>query len=118
MGRYYSGDIEGKFWFVQSSNCANRFGSYGQEPSYIEYYFDSKHLLRVKTEIQSIENYLGDKKELLDKFFEKNVSYNDSMLAEIGVTKFALCQYADLLMGYQIKECIEETGECNFTAEL
>ncbi len=27
MGRYYSGDIEGKFWFaVQSSYAADRFG--------------------------------------------------------------------------------------------
>ena len=27
MGRYYNGDINGKFWFaVQNSNCADRFG--------------------------------------------------------------------------------------------
>jgi hypothetical protein len=26
MGRYYSGDIDGKFWFaLQSSDCADRF---------------------------------------------------------------------------------------------
>ena len=28
MGRYYSGDIEGKFWFaVQSSTSPERFGA-------------------------------------------------------------------------------------------
>ena len=30
MGRYYTGDIEGKFWFgIQSSNSADRFGVIG-----------------------------------------------------------------------------------------
>ena len=47
MGRYYSGDIEGKFWFtVQSSNAADRFGSIGYEPSYLEYYFDEDNFLK------------------------------------------------------------------------
>lgn len=40
MGRYYSGDIEGKFWFaVQSSNAADRFGVSGNEPNFIQYHF-------------------------------------------------------------------------------
>jgi hypothetical protein len=119
MGRYYSGDIEGKFWFaVQSSNCADRFGSIGNEPSYIEYYFDTDHLSGVKEEIQNIEENLGDKKELLDKFFEENNGYNDSMLSKIGITKHELSEYADLLMGYEIRDCIEDTGACGFNAEL
>jgi len=118
MGRYYSGDIEGKFWFaVQSSNCADRFGSIGNEPSYIEYYFDTEHLSGVKEEIQNIEENLGDKKELLDKFFEENNGYNSSMLLEIGITQHDLEEYADLLMGYKIRDCIEDTGACSFTAE-
>ena len=45
MGRYYHGDIEGKFWFaIQDSNAADRFGSTGYEPQYIHYYFDEEHL--------------------------------------------------------------------------
>lgn len=33
MGRYYSGDIEGKFWFgVQSSHDGEFFGAIEQEP--------------------------------------------------------------------------------------
>ena len=37
MGRYYSGDINGKFWFaLQSSNAASRFGGYENEPNYID----------------------------------------------------------------------------------
>jgi hypothetical protein len=40
MGRYYHGDIEGKFWFgVQSSNDAEYFGVEGNT-NYLHYYFD------------------------------------------------------------------------------
>ena len=40
MGRYYYGDIEGKFMFaVQSSDAGERFGAYEtpQEPTSIDY---------------------------------------------------------------------------------
>lgn len=118
MGRYYSGDIEGKFWFaVQSSNCADRFGSIGNEPSYIEYYFDEEQLSEVKKEIQNLEQFLGDKKEKLDKFFAERNGYSDSDLGKIGISEQELKEYADLLMGYEIRDCIENTGECSFIAE-
>jgi hypothetical protein len=119
MGRYYSGDIDGKFWFgVQSSDCADRFGSVGQEPQYLEYYYEIEDLETVNEEIKSIEEYLGDKKERLDKFFEENNGYTDSMLREIDISEHDLSEYADLLMGYKIKECLEKNGSCQFTAEL
>ena len=45
MGRYYNGDIKGKFWFgVQSSDDADFFGQQGQEPNHINYYFDEDDL--------------------------------------------------------------------------
>jgi hypothetical protein len=45
MGRYYSGDIEGKFWFaLQDSDAADRFGVEGDQPNYITYYFDEDNL--------------------------------------------------------------------------
>ena len=118
MGRYYSGDIEGKFWFaVQSSDCADRFGSTGYSPSYLEYYFDTDGLSGVKEEIQNIEEKLGDKKQKLDDFFAQVISYSDQSLVDIGITKHDLEEYADLLMGYKIRDCIEDTGACSFTAE-
>ena len=41
MGRYFEGDIEGKFWFgVQSSSAADRFGCEGVTPSVLEYCFE------------------------------------------------------------------------------
>ncbi len=41
MGRYYDGDIQGKFWFaVQSSDDGEFFGSQECGNNYIEYYLD------------------------------------------------------------------------------
>ena len=50
MGRYYNGDIEGKFWFaVQSSTDASFFGADPYEPNYVNYYFEKdEHLEMVK----------------------------------------------------------------------
>jgi hypothetical protein len=39
------------------------------------------------------------------------------MLSEIGITQHELSEYADLLLGYQIKKCIEDNGSCSFNAE-
>lgn len=119
MGRYYSGDIEGKFWFaVQSSNAADRFGVSGSEPSTIEYYFEEEDLQGVEDEIQRIEETLGDKKKILDDFFESKDFYNDKDLEALGITKKDLSEYADLGLGVKIRDCIKEQGYCSFTAEL
>ena len=119
MGRYYSGDIEGKFWFaLQSSDCADRFGQNGQSPSYLEYYYELDDLPQVEAEIKAIEDSLGQVKEKIDKFFEINNGYNDTMLAEAGISRHELSEYADLLLGYQIRDCIKENGQCQFSAEL
>ena len=38
MGRYYSGDINGKFMFsIQPSDAGNRFGATEMHPNYIDY---------------------------------------------------------------------------------
>lgn len=40
MGRYYTGDIEGKFGFgCQASDAADQFGSHGEQPTELHYYF-------------------------------------------------------------------------------
>lgn len=119
MGRYYMGDIEGKFWFaLQSSDAADRFGVTGEEPSYLNYYFDEDNLEDVEAEIKNIEETLGDKLGIIDKFIEENNGYNDEKLKEIGITKNELSDYADLGLGKQIRDCIKETGSCSFEAEL
>ena len=132
MGRYYNGDIEGKFWFaVQSSDDADYFGVEGQRPEMLEYYFDDDDLPKVKEGIKNCENCLGDYKNHLDDFFNTDGAdgYNEQKLAnflnkktkksytEKGVM-FYLEWYARLGLGQKIYDCIKERGQCHFDAEL
>ena len=126
MGRYYNGDIEGKFWFgVQSSADADFFGASGTEPNqYLNYRFDKgDHLKSIKKGIKECEKKLGTWKEKLDKFFKDNNSYNDKMLEDqLGLkeekSKEFLEWYARLELGEQILDCVLKKGECSFESEL
>lgn len=139
MGRYYSGDIEGKFWFgVQSSEDGTFFGGVhdyidsegevvdeGSEEEACEIYhhFDKENLEEVHEKIQVCLNQLGEYQEKLDKFFEEHDSYNDEELArelEIPVKKMreVLEWYARLILGLKIENCISENGECNFQGDI
>ena len=116
MGRYYNGDIEGKFWFgLQSSDAADRFG-YEGTTTHLDYYFDQEELPTVEAEIKSIEESIDVQK--IDDFFDTNDRYNDGSLRDANITEAELSQYADLYLGRQIRDSIKRTGECNFTAEL
>ena len=128
MGRYYLGDIEGKFWFaVQSSDAADRFGSTGFN-NYISYYFDKSHINKIKKEIKVIKENIGKREfKILDEFFDKNAGYNNEMLSELfkeeklpktnKEIEFMLHEYADLGLGKKILKCITSYGECSFEAE-
>lgn len=119
MGRYYSGDIEGKFWFaVQSSVAADRFGVSHNEPNYVEYCYEEENLEGVEEEIKNIEETLGDKIQLIENFFAEKNGYNDDELTEAGISRDDLSEYADLNLGIKIRDCIKETGSCRFDAEL
>ncbi|MBU0847055.1 hypothetical protein KKH23_07665 [Patescibacteria group bacterium] len=124
MGRYYNGDIKGKFWFeVQSSDDADFFGVRGTEPSILDYYFDEDDLPKVKEGIEKCEQVLGSFKERLDNFFEDKNGYNNEMIEDelkIGSEKVKelLEWYARLNLGEKIAKCIEENGQCAFGAEL
>lgn len=118
MGRYYRGDIGGKFWFaIQSSNAADRFGVIGYQPQEIKYGFYEENLADVNAEIEKIEQELGNKKQILDNFFETHGGYNDDDMQKLSISNKDLENYADLGLGYQIRDCINETGQCCFTAE-
>ena len=119
MGRYYSGDIEGKFWFaLQSSDAADRFGVTGQQPEELQYFFSEDDLEAVEEEIKNIEETLGEKKQIIDKFFEDNNGWNDEGLKEAGISKEELSEYADLGLGIKIRDCIKDFGTCSFDADL
>lgn len=124
MGRYYSGDIEGKFWFaVQASDAADRFGVTGTPPNYLNYYFDISNLQSIRDEIGVILKNLGEYRDKLDKFFDMKCCYNDKELQEYlkvdeNKERYLLSEYADLCLGEKILKCVEENGSCEFEAEL
>jgi hypothetical protein len=125
MGRYYNGDIDGKFWFgVQSSNDADFFGSTGCEPNYLEYSFSKEeHYEEVCEGVTTCITELGENKEKLDTFFATHEFYNDGELAkETGIldseVSDRLMWYARLRLGEKIKKCLEEQDYCDFQAEL
>lgn len=126
MGRYYNGDIEGKFWFgVQSSDDGDFFGSKGEEPNtFLNYHFSKDdHLKDIKKGIKECEKELGTWKEKLDKFFKDNNGYNAKMIEDQlelkeEKSKELLEWYARLELGNQILECVMKQGECSFEAEL
>ena len=123
MGRYYSGSIEGKFWFsVQNSNAADRFGVTGVQPEELYYYFDKGNLDDVEEELKVIRKQIGPYRTRMKKYFESKGSYTDEDLAQylevsVDKTKSLLSAYADYELGMKIRKSILETGQCEFTAE-
>lgn len=118
MGRYYNGDIEGKFWFaVQSSDDADFFGVSGYQPEYLEYEFEEDDLPGVESGIAKCRDKLGVYKKKLDKFFEANNGYNDEMLEKAGIKPEMVAWYARLELGEKIAESIKTNGQCYFEAE-
>jgi hypothetical protein len=115
MGRYYSGDIEGKFMFaVQSSTAADRFGATYSEPMYVDYYFDEEQLETIKEQLDILRpNY-----EKIRDWFDVKSSYTKDEQIEQGITDEDMSDYADYILGEKILNCVLENGECNFTAEL
>jgi hypothetical protein len=117
MGRHYSGDINGKFWFaVQPSDAAERFGADPQEPSTINYYLNLDDLETVQEELESIENEVDIRK--LINFFETRNGYSDEDLDKAGISDGEVRDYADYVLGKKIEKCLIENGECSFEAEL
>jgi len=139
MGRYYSGDIEGKFWFaVQNSSDAIHFGGTHdyidgegevvdedaiEEAVEMYFHFDKSHMENIRKGITLCLEQLGEYREELDNFFERQESYNNQSLAkelEISEAKVdkLLPPYARLILGLKIENYVGENGECNFEAEL
>ncbi len=133
MGRYYTGDIEGKFWFgIQSSDDAEFFGAYEAEPNFTDYNIpnDCKDE-KVKEGIEECLKELGDWKERLDQFFEQTSHYSNDMIIKYWKDKHdevintdaierQMEWYARLNLGRKIQKFFEENpnDDCYFTAEL
>jgi len=122
MGRYYNGDINGKFWFaVQNSDAADQFGVVGRQPDELIYYFDESNIQDITNRLTYLKDALGDYKTKLDRFFDKVPAYNEKTVEEHGMDyeefEEKVRYYADLQLGEKILKCIEDKGECEFIAE-
>ena len=122
MGRYYSGDIEGKFWFgVQPSNVAESFGAVQQEQYYVDYVVYREYLDQTHKRMAQLVAEMGDTKQKLDDFFSKNDGYNDQILEENGIDFKYIPMYADWNFGKKILDFFEQNPDadyCEFSAEL
>jgi len=60
MGRYYQGDIEGKFWFgCQSSDDGEFFGAKEEESNMVDYRISQKNIDEVHIGIAKCKEALG-----------------------------------------------------------
>jgi hypothetical protein len=130
MGRYYNGDIEGKFWFgVQDSNDPEFFGMQEQERHTIDYFVDEEDLDKIKDGLQRCLEKLRWDYAKLKRFFSETNGYNDDMIIdwykkqysqEIGKHDVAiklewLARYG---LGKKIYRKVKELGYCGLEAEL
>lgn len=120
MGRYYNGDIEGKFWFaVQPSDAGERFGAVEIEPYYIKYGIERESYKDIVKELDNIKS--RSQIDKVDAMFKIVRAYGDDTLKEYGVTKKDISEYADYELGMQIKKWFDDNPEedtLSFEAEI
>jgi hypothetical protein len=129
MGRYYSGDIEGKFAFgVQSSNAADRFGVAGQPPDFLEYNYTEADMPHLKDELKIIEDSFGEHKTAIMVYHDLDGSDENkqtltieeflkkSELPEMSTAKWN--DYYDYKIGRKILDHVNMHDTCIFQAEL
>ena len=128
MGRYYDGNINGKFWFgVQSTNDGEFFGMQEDTPSMISYY--SNDLETAKERLGDCKKALGNNLSRLNAFFNKSKGYNNEMIVNwykdnynkavtLEDIKEMLTWFARYELGKKIVKAIEDEGECYYNAEF
>lgn len=119
MGRYYSGDIEGKFWFgVQSSTDADFFGSESYEPNYVCYSFDKDHLPAIRKGLKECRDRLRPYREKIANLFKDENGWSDELLDKYGIPRDMMEWQARLELGNKIHNCVKKHGSCDFDAEV
>ena len=98
-------------------SCATP-GCVVQQQPCIDYYIGEDQKDEIIDELKAIEEKLGDELKKFHDFFNKNNGWNDKMLEEAGLDRKLLQDYADYGFGQKLLKCVEENGECNFSAEL
>jgi len=127
MGRYYYGDIQGKFMFaVQPSDAGERFGAYEipQEPEFIDYAVSRKSYEDIKKELESIlKSGAVQRVKHMWQELEKigRNGYNDEDREKYGVSSEDMREYADWCMGTEMIDFFDENPDKDqlyFNAEL
>jgi hypothetical protein len=124
MGRYYHGDIEGKFWFgVQPSNDPEFFGAVEEDTDIVHYYTEDLSL---------IENGIAKCKEEIGEYYYRMQIFYNSVVNEpnnavtlgewLKVPEHKADRligwYARLELGEKMYLRVKEHGSCFITAEL
>jgi len=125
VGRYYSGDIEGKMWFaVQESNDADNFGVIGEPSNDLYYYFNKDNIRGINKELAKCREAIGkDNLEIMDRYHKKHRTEShqavDDLKSKIGDTEYKKLEeyYARIELGEQILACIRDNDECSFSVE-
>ena len=107
MGRYISGDLEGKCWFgVQPSDFADRFGRMG-DSSHIEYWFENDDLPNIEKELKMMEKQNGEYFKKLDEFFETHKSYAYEEIEKLPEVQFDILNASKNYVSRQCAICFE-----------
>lgn len=118
MGRYYNGDIEGKFWFaLQPSNCGEQYKA--TQGNFVRYEVDRDNYDFIKQKLREQKASISFDK--IETFFEENNGYNDQMLEEAGIAKDELSIFADIGFGKKIIKFFDENPNrqyLNYAAEF
>ena len=103
MGRYYEGDIDGKFWFaIQSSDDGEFFGAEEQDSNWIDYYLErdwfeaSEGIKKCKKALTFKHNgktkrwwVLHDKyQKVIDKHYEDNKDNPETRYRYVSFSKW------------------------------
>jgi len=139
MGRYFSeqgnDSFEGKFMFgIQSSTAADRFGVAYSEPNYVTYFYDTDDLETVSSELDDIEQWLREKKNIsVDDLNLNSLRQPDALLHEEVDTEYLepiydllnsskdrelLSELADYELGIQIEWTIRKYSSAELECEL
>jgi len=123
MGRYYTGDIEGKFMFaVQDSDAGERFGAVeiGCTTTYcsiadftitdsIQYQVNRESYDYIVKELRLIKE--SGAIEKVQSMIEDNNGWNNEIAEKYGVSRKNLEDYADYRMGNQIKDWFDDNSD-------
>ena len=127
MGRYYSGDIEGKFWFaVQPSSVPEQFG-FREDINMVDYSIDRNVWEdEGEKEMMHLKRKLGKSLKVFTTFFEKNNGYNNEMLKTYfkehneEFVESKLRDFADYQFGLKVRNHFKdkEMDYCLISAEI